>query len=302
MKLPIIALIALFFSLSIFSQTEEIDDLNFSPVEDFYKLNYLNGKSDGKGNTGIASENDISAVYLNPAALELNNKFQLNIQYTYKTTQSITLPFYNSGITYDLKHIFPSAFIGFGYKINKKFQTGFIYNNTGSMRRVYTNGFETIDGQEVYNNFVIHSFGIPVTYKFNNFKFGVIADLKLYTVEYNGVSTINDPNGNYTITINLLSFYWRFGLKYDANKNLSIGATVTPGFSTEIHYNNDIFITPRFVNISKYPLKIGGGIEYRLMKNKLKFAADYNFEQLSKIQGYKDKHDVNLGVEYMANN
>ena len=109
--------------------------------------------------------------------------------------------------------------------------------------------------------------------------------LKLYTVEYNGVSTINDPTGNYTVTMNLLNFNWRFGIKYDANKNLSIGATVTPGFSAVLNYEDNVFITPRFVNVSKYPFKIGGGIEYRLMNNQLKLSADYILSSFLKLRG-----------------
>ena len=116
-------LILLFFLVSsvLKSQTIEIDDQNFSPVEDFYKLNYLNGKNDGKGNTGIAADNDISSAYLNPAAIELKRKFQLNLQYSYKSTLGITIPLFNSGISYDLKHMFPVVYLGFGYKLSNNF-------------------------------------------------------------------------------------------------------------------------------------------------------------------------------------
>lgn len=297
------ALIFLFIFTQVisFSQTIEIDDQNFSPVEDFYKLNYLNGKNDGKGNTGIAGDNDISAAYLNPAAIDLKSRFQLNLQYSYKVPLSITIPIFSSGISYDLKHIFPAVYLGFGYRISDKFQTGFVYSNPGSMKRVYTNGFETADGGEIYNDFRIHSFGIPVTYKVNNLRFGLIADIKLRTVEYNGVTTLIDPNGNSTVKTDLWNINAQFGIKYDPVKDLSFGVTFTPGVKREIDYDEEIFVTPRFVNVAKYPMIIAGGFEYRFMKDKLRLSAEYNFMQMSKIQGYKDKHDVNLGIEYMAN-
>src|SRR6187399_1590666 len=84
----------------LFAQYEEIVDPKFSPLEDYYKLNYLNGKNDGKGNTGIAGNNDISSVYMNPATLELDMQYQVNMQYTLKTTQSISYK-YPANLSYD---------------------------------------------------------------------------------------------------------------------------------------------------------------------------------------------------------
>lgn len=298
MKELIFVIFALLFAYNILAQ--EIVDEKFSPKEDFYKLNYLNGRNDGRGNTGIAGINDISSVYMNPAALVLDKKYQLNIQYLYKTMQNVDLDYPFGNISYELEQVFPTVYLGFGYKLSDNFQTGFVYSNPGSMKQTYTKGIETINGETVYNKFTIHSFGIPAVYRLNNFSFGIIADIKLYTVEFNGVTTINDPNGNLTLKTDLLNFNCQFGITHNPIKDLSIGLTLTPGFQKEVKYEGIRYVTETEKFYSNYPLKIGAGIQYTLLRNKLNLSADYNFEQHSKIQGYKDKHNVNIGVAYSA--
>lgn len=289
MKTLIFALTTLIFTLNIFAQ--EIVDEKFSPKEDYYKLNYLNGRNIGSGNTGVSGINDISSVNMNPATLDIEKKYQFNIQYTYKTIQNVKLNYPFGYISYKLEHVIPTVYFGFGYKISKNFQTGFIYSNPASMKQTYTEGIETINGKTVYNRFVIHSFGIPAVYRLYNFSFGIIADVKLYTVEFNGVSTINDPTGDLTLKTDLWNFNMQFGIIHNPIKNLSIGITLTPGFQKEIKYEGIQHVTETEKYYSKYPLKIGAGIQYSFLKDKLKLSADYNFEQLSKISGRKDKHD-----------
>ena len=117
------------------------------------------------------------AVYMNPASLNLTTKFQINIQYTYKTTQSISLPIFYTSLSYDLKHIAPTVFLGFGYKINDKLQAGIVYSNPGS--RIAVPILRVLKQLMVMKYIIIllfTTYGIPVTYKLNNFKFGVIAE------------------------------------------------------------------------------------------------------------------------------
>src|SRR6266496_4490865 len=73
-------------SINSFSQNSQENPM-ISPFWDFYSTNYLNGTSSGKGNTGVATDNDISGAALNPATINFKNKYQVNIQYTYKTRQ-----------------------------------------------------------------------------------------------------------------------------------------------------------------------------------------------------------------------
>ena len=85
MKTFIFALTALIFTLNIFSQPNEI---MINPYWYFYSNNHLDAVSSGMGSTGIASVGSLSTVYLNPASMEINGKYQANIQYTYKSNQS----------------------------------------------------------------------------------------------------------------------------------------------------------------------------------------------------------------------
>jgi long-subunit fatty acid transport protein len=56
-------------------------------------------------------------------------------------------------------------------------------------------------------------------------------------------------------------------------------------------------------------MKLGVGLEYRLLDNRLLLSAEYRFEKTSDYKkeninevNYKDRHNVHLGVEYKTNN
>src|SRR5918912_3580903 len=84
----IITFLAILLSIHVtLSQSSSNEDIIISPFWDFYSTNYLSTKSSGKGYTGIASENDISGILLNPASVTFDTKYQMNVQYTFKTRQ-----------------------------------------------------------------------------------------------------------------------------------------------------------------------------------------------------------------------
>ncbi len=84
----IICIIIVFVLSSLPSFSQNNEDNILSPFWDYYSNNYLNTLSAGKGFTGIASESDITGFMLNPASIKLDTKYQLNVQYTFKSNGS----------------------------------------------------------------------------------------------------------------------------------------------------------------------------------------------------------------------
>ena len=98
--------------------------------------------------------------------------------------------------------------------------------------------------------------------------------------------------------------YWRFnvqgGLLFTPSDVLSGGITIAPGFKA--YPESDLpEISSNIKSVSKFPLKIGAGINYMPLKNKLNLLFDYNFAQTSDLEGYKDRHNFNFGAELKVN-
>ena len=125
----IVIIFIISFPAAIYSQGEYtgFDEVYLlSPANDYYANNYLNGLASGKGNAGIASlSNGIGAIYLNPASRNIEKKFSINVQFSFKRSHSTD---YGD----ELQPILPSGYAAACYKISKNLQTGFIYNNPTS--------------------------------------------------------------------------------------------------------------------------------------------------------------------------
>lgn len=59
----------------------EFNETLMTPFWEFYSQNNLSTINAGMGLTGIANSNDISGITLNPASLDLKNKFELKVEY-----------------------------------------------------------------------------------------------------------------------------------------------------------------------------------------------------------------------------
>lgn len=293
----IISLIC-FYSITLYSQVTEFDDLFLSPVNDYYSTNYLSGMYGGRGNTGIAGENDLSGIFLNPASLKTEKKFQVNLQYSYKTNQRFTYIFTEYDYSSIYKPLPLTISIGMSYKVNNHLYAGFIYNNPNNVKYDYPD-LSTPTDEKYYYETQIHSFNIPVVYKFGIISAGLILNLNHYLTQAYGVSYPNEPEA-----IKIASTWvWRFnaqaGIIYSPNKHFSAGATFTPGFKTDVQGVKTI--SPDYKFVSRYPMKLAIGLSYHIPKSVLKFCIDYNFQKLSEISGFKDKHDFNFGAEYFVN-
>jgi len=285
-----------------YSQTREIEDYFLGPAQDFYGYNYLNGPNSGKGNTGVAGENDLSAALLNPAAFTMSKKYSFNLQYTYKTTNEVSYTYeMGPSYRYDLKHIAPTVQGGFGIKLMKNLNAGILYSNTSSNKYI----FKDVGGITVNNDWTesinMHSFNLPVTYDFGKVSVGLNPNFNYVRGFMTGVSTITEPDGTGEISKYYSRFNVQVGLKADPVENFSFGITFTMPYTAVVKSDDDLYPTNTEV-VSKSPAKLTAGIEFTGEKKNFTLSADYNFQQTSKLNGYKDKHDFNIGGEYSLNN
>jgi hypothetical protein len=278
MKTIISLCVLIFSSIQVFPQSNE--DYTLSGFWDFYGYNYLNTQSAGRGFAGIASENDISGILLNPASVNIEKKYQVNAQYTFKTTQK-----WLKSDNISLKQQLFSGSLGFGYRINRHFQTGFVYNNPAShyygaeIIKSDPFGFESSRYYYFVNN-SFHSFNVPFAYSGNNFRAGLNISYSYtrYTIPREAITTLNNPMGFSTGSdFSAASSFIRAqtGLIYVLNENVTIGVSVTSGGRSKVKQTYPDGSTSDTMTAVQ-PWKAGAGIEYNIPQTKLKLLADYN--------------------------
>jgi len=104
-----------------------------------------------------------------------------------------------------------------------------------------------------------------------------------------------------------------FGLIIKPSDRYSLGLTLSPQYTKQFikeRIYNYIFISDSLwpseiggytipePRVNKFPLSAGLGIKY-LPSEKIKLFADYHFVNASIYPHYFDRHDINLGVEYL---
>lgn len=294
MKTTIAALFLFFYSFTQYSQPNEV---LINPYWYFYSNNHLDAVSSGMGSAGIGSIGSLSAVYTNPASMDISGKYQASIQYTYKTNQP-WLQQLGMNDLYLKQNIF-SGSAGFGYRINKNFSAGFIYSNPRSFtfnigEIIQTNEFgQEIGRYDATDKFIQHSFSLPLVYSLEKLRLGVSLGYTLNRRYYNF--------GDGESVAKLDRFNIKAGVIVLPVKELSIGITFTSGQSGDIeHINNN------GVNVQTekaiLPMEFGAGACYTLKNKLLRFACDYRYVNGSALKGQKDQHSVHFGLEYNVDN
>jgi long-subunit fatty acid transport protein len=288
------AIVFIFSSISIFSQPNY--DIMINPFWDFYSNNYLNAVASGKGYTGISENGTIASTRLNPASLDITNKFQADLQYTYKTKQ----PWLES-LNIDDIYLTPNLFslsAGFAYKINKNFNVGILYSNPSSItvdlgKIIKTNEFgQEIGSYEAYEKYETHSFSVPVACNIENFRFGVNLNYTLHRRYMSFQDSI------YTGKFDKFNF--QAGIIYRPIKQLSFGASFTPQISGNSK-NSFEHVAQEEETKVLFPMTFTAGFDYMFKGNFLKIAGDYTYVNLSAKEDHKDRNQVHLGIEYIVN-
>ena len=292
-------LLVFFFSLFItnaYSQGFGREDANINPSWEFYSTNTLSAVSSGMGNTGVAFTGNISSVVLNPASLDIKNNSQVYAGYTYKS--SIEKNIY--GMPEKIKHNLPSMVIGGVYKINKNFQSGFIYRNdysyTLSIDHVSTETHPDADATMDFK-YATHSFSVPLSFNYKCLRVGTDLNLTYYRFDSKSSPDLSELNAK----ADLFEFIPKIGFIITPIENFSFGATFVPGFTDSAEYKIE-GSNYNSKSVVKYPNRIGVGTSLRLLNNKLLLALDYEYSGNSKLRFQKDMNNVNFGAEYEINN
>jgi long-subunit fatty acid transport protein len=280
-------------------------DLTMSPYRDFYSLNYQSVENAGKGYTGIASTGDIMSSALNPAAFNIEKKYQAYLEYDFKSSMN-WLPSLSTNLK--LRESHPLFAAGLGYKINKNFQTGIILRcernymfDLGEI--IVTNEFGTFLGRyNAFETFTTQTLSVPASYAYKDFKFGVNLNLVLLHGRRN--YGFDENNRSRDAKNDKIRFIPDFGIKYNPFKDLSFGLAFTPGIEQQLEWQfsdaSQIETT-----ITYFPWKIGAGFEARLLESKLMLSGEYRYERTSVYENayqsdllFYDRHNVYIGAEY----
>lgn len=294
----IAVLSAFLFSFTLFSQPS---DVMINPYWYFYSNNYTDAVSGGMGFAGIGNFGDLTSSNINPASVNIPGKYQATLQYNFKSTQQWGEK-YGVDDLY-LKNYIYSGSSGFGYRINKMFQTGLLYNNPRSMNQyspdlIITNEFgEELGRTDMYDKYVHHKFTIPLvfSYKILNLGIGLNYNMNRRYFKYAQDGILTSKFDKFSI---------HAGMIISPVKEFSIGVTFKPQLSGDANHSTDENINTQTEKVL-LPMEFGAGIVVNLMKNRLKFAADYNYTRSSaaNINGseLKDFNQVHAGVEYTVN-
>jgi long-subunit fatty acid transport protein len=294
MRSLIFALTALIFSLNVYSQR---NDPLINPYWNFFSDNHLDAVSSGKGRTGIGEVGDISSTVMNPAAFEIEKKYQVNVQYTYKTNQPWLQGLGISDL-YLKQNVF-AGIAGFGYKLNKHLNAGLVYSNPYSMdinvgEIIRTNEFgQEIGRYEAYEKYSSHNLSIPISYKFKKFRIGITLNYTLHRRYFNFEYE--------KFVVKFDRFNADAGILVDISEHLTFGLKFRPEAKGQAKYYSDSISQIDEYTDVLLPMQIGTGVSYTIPMNKLNFAADYTFIQGSKIEGLSDQHWFNFGIQYPLN-
>jgi hypothetical protein len=304
MRSLIFALTTLFFTINSYTQYGLQEEYLLNSTYDFYSENYLNTETAGRGFTGIGILNDISGIALNPATINIEKKYQLNFQYTFKTKHVFDYGF--SQDDFSVKHQLFSGSVGFGYRINKSLQSGIVYSNPTGMyydlgEVIRTDEFgNELSRYDIYYNVVRHSVNIPLKYTSGNFSAAVNANYiySMFTIPGEIVGSINNPDGYGNTNDFKASASWfkcDAGFLVQLEKSFSLGLNVSTGMKSTVTYKYPDGTNE--YNMATLPWKAGIGGFYYFPNSSWKLGLDYVYQRTSDIRYSKDRHDIHLGAE-----
>jgi hypothetical protein len=301
----IAVLICLLFSSSFsYSQPSQTQDLLINPFWDFYAENSLSSVNAGKGNTGTASENDLSGIMLNPASLEMPELLQASVSYELKSNVQ-WLPEVSSDLK--LRQVHPELLAGVGYRINDKFSIGLVYQNNYSFKLdigevIETNELGELTGRSytAYERYTTNTISLPFVYKYKFLKAGLNLSV-MYYKGFNNFSLPREINPDDNMEGDNNASFWKFipmlGITLTPIEQFSFGASYSPPYQEVIDWDYPGNIQDPSVPVY-FPAKVNVGTELRLLNKRLIFGLDYRFQNTSRSYMLRDRHDIYFGMQY----
>ncbi len=277
MKNKIIFSLVLILSINSFlcdKPSAQYLDPVINPVWEYYSTNVLSAVSAGKGNTGVSSSGDVGFIYLNPATLNIDKKFQVNVGYNLRNATYLLI-----------QNIF-SFSIAAAYKINNNFQTGFAYQNDFSYDHSSQGG--GIPESLTNFSFETHSIRLPIVYNLKWIRLGL------------NVNFMNLYGTKKGLSGNLWKIIPEAGMIVTPIPEFSFGLSFYPGFSGGIKYHYE-HSNDEIIYDVKFPNRIKAGTEIRLYENRLKLSFDYHYANTSSLEFLKNQNNYHIGLDYSFN-
>jgi hypothetical protein len=277
-----------------------------SSIYDFYAINPLSSKATGRGNTGIATTENLPSCIQNPASLKIQKNWELTLEYGYK--DNIALSWFSQDI--NLNSETPIYMIGTGINLFKILHTGIIFSTSRTFQQNYgdidvtgiANDEENLDVigfSNFYVNHFVNSITIPIAVELSSFlRLGTNINYHHYKNKANIEGILNYTESN--LDEKIISI--KYGIIFTPISFFSIGATYEPEYK---------------INTNIIPQKLGLGLKLQI--NPISIFADCNFTDSSVTQPYlipndqdgyaeilikdlQDRYDFHLGIDLQITN
>ncbi|MBN1949018.1 MAG: hypothetical protein JW784_04680 [Candidatus Cloacimonetes bacterium] len=293
--------LVLLFPGLIWCVTFEINEIEESckSTYNFYSFNHLSSEAAGRGYTGIAAAGNLSMALLNPAAVELNESWQLYTEVNDKPEVNFSLSDHDFGI----ENYRTGSLYGIGLKRNQ-FQIGLLYYVRNSYdlqtcQECYYNG-ALVDSLQYHLRYMNTVTSIPITFSYKNLlKLGVNLQMEKHE-SGEPIAMVGQGGINEVITGRVYEKVYRYqvGLVAEPISGLAVGATFRPQATRRVEKNfGDFYGTARFRD-STFPLSIGAGIRYDASFLPVSVFFDYNYSRDSVYDELVDRNDYNAGLEF----
>lgn len=288
MKKSILMIVSVIFMVGLFSTEVTYSAPEFMQAYyNAYSQNYINTLASGRGNTGVAKEENVENVLLNPAGFSTNHT-EMYIEFMAKPEQREIG--HNHEENYQANQ--PFTFIGFGFTALNNLSSALYYSMPNSIKyeRYAIDDYGTALIQYRKPQYNHYSFGFANSYMLNNLSLGFDANYNIHSIDN---MLINGSSSK--IDINEGCFSFNTGLLYKVNNRLNLGLAYK--HSSEVNFESEYKDWDVTV-----PAKLSAGLSYYYSKDSV---INLDFERRMNSQmseHYDDLNIVKLGLEQQIRN
>ncbi|RPI12886.1 MAG: hypothetical protein EHM58_19545 [Ignavibacteriae bacterium] len=299
--IPVVFILSLFYSQAYSQNTRDIL-FSFTPVE--ITQNRFPVITAGRGYTGIAGNPDdinFTGCLLNPAALNVRNKFSFEIDYSRRTKQHINN---NSEDLFDRTYYEgknPDILLGGAYKFSKKISAAAFFLRERSLNQyngkylIVNNAGEPIETRQNYFYLEQNTVGLSMSYKLNNY---VTLGANLYYFLFQG-KVDNYLNGFYSNNyLNSTADFGianaQIGITYRPYKVLTFGMSFIPRIRHNVIWDESVLNAKEPMII---PAKLAFGTRFDWIKDLMCLYLDLNYLDYGKSTDIGNTLDFNLGID-----
>jgi len=294
-------------------------EMHYSVFWDFYSTNDMGARVWAMGGAGVANVNDVTAMVINPAAFDFDDRFQIYFEVLNKSKNRWMKVIPRSGYYLESRSVLPT-FVGFGYNIAERVTTGLGYASPeyykmdlGEMPLPPPIMEPPLDQtMHPYDKFELRQLVWPIKFEASRcVSLGVNLNYSFLSLDQWGYYT-NDPQDWRTkipITkvsdVHFLSF--KLGALVGISQllnlqagNVSLGMTYTPqeSFRPKVEWRSSMYYWEESFGETILPRRLELGMRISDLSFPLNFAGDVKFHDNSEIEDLVDRWDIHLGCEW----